>query len=179
MAYDAYVTIVWAVPINQAEKLEHRQVLGSLMGLGLKREVIGDIRYGEIGVYVATTREIASFILNHWDKVGRTSIIVKYPKGELTLQPDQGEVLRITVASSRLDAVLAEGFGISRTQVQQWISQGKVKRNDLVVLKSESEVRIGDLISCRGQGRLNLHETMPTRKERIAWKVTVFKAQRH
>ena len=179
VAEDANVGVVWAVPVNQTVNLEHRQVLGSLLGLGLKREVIGDIRHGQIGVYVATTSEIATFIIKHWEKVGKMNINVKYPDRELTLIPDQGEVLRITVVSSRLDAVIAEGFDVSRTQVQQWISQGKVKRNDLVVLKSETEVRIGDIISCRGQGRLYLRETMPTRKGRIAWKVMVFKAQRY
>ncbi|MHB8124296.1 MAG: YlmH family RNA-binding protein [Desulfitobacteriaceae bacterium] len=179
IADDAKVTVVWVFSVNQAENLEHRQVLGSLIGLGLKREVIGDIRYGQIGVYIATTKEIATFIIGNWERIGKTSINVKYPDGELTLQPDQGEVLRITVVSSRLDAVIAEGFGVSRTLVQKWISQGKVKRNDLVILKSETEVHIGDMISCRGQGRLYLSETMPTRKGRIAWKVTVFKAQRH
>jgi Uncharacterized conserved protein, contains S4-like domain len=179
VAEDAKVTVVWAFPVNQAERLEHRQVLGSLIALGLKREVIGDIRQGQIGVYIAATKEIAAFLINDWNKIGKTSIEVIYPDGELSLQPDQGEVLRITVASPRLDAVLAEGFGVSRTLVQNWISQGKVKRNDLIVLKNETEVHVGDIISCRGQGRLFLSETKPTRKGRIAWKVTVFRAKRH
>lgn len=175
---DAKVKVVWALPVNKAERLEHRQVLGSLISFGLKREVIGDIRHGQIGVYIAVTKEIAAFLINNWSKIGKTCINVIYPGGELSLQPDQGEVLRITVASSRLDAVLAEGFGVSRTLVQNWISQGKVKRNDLIVLKNETEVRVGDTISCRGQGRLSLSETKPTSKGRIAWKVTVFRAKR-
>jgi RNA-binding protein YlmH len=178
VAEDAKVTVVWAFPINQAGKLEHRQVLGSLIGLGLKREVIGDIRQGQIGVYIAATKEIAPFLINNWEEIGKTSIEIIYPDGELSLQPDQGEVLRITVASPRLDAVLAESFGVSRTLAQNWISQEKVKRNDLIVLKNETEVRVGDMISCRGQGRLYLSETKPTRKGRIAWKVTVFRAKR-
>lgn len=178
VAEDAQVTVVWAFSVKQAERPEHRQVLGSLMSMGLKREVIGDIRHGQNGVYVAATKEIAAFLVDNWNGIGKTIIDAVYPDGELRLEPDQGEVLRITVASPRLDAVLAEGFGVSRTLAQNWISQGKVKRNDLAVLKNETEVRIGDTISCRGQGRLNFGEAKPTRKGRIAWKVTVFKAKR-
>ena len=179
VAEDAKVTVVWAFPVNQVERLEHRKVLGSLINLGLKREVIGDIRQGKIGVYVAATKEIAAFLINDWNKTGKTSIEVIYPVEELSLQPDQGEVLRITVASPRIDAVLAEGFGVSRTLAQNWIDQGKIKRNDLIVLKNDTGVRVGDMISCRGQGRLSLGETKPTRKGRIAWNVTVFRAKRH
>jgi RNA-binding protein YlmH len=177
-AEDALVTVVWAFSANQAERLEHRQVLGSLMSMGLKREVIGDIRHGQIGVYVAATREIAVFLINNWNRIGKSFIAALCPDGELRLQPDQGEVLRITVASPRLDAVLAGGFRVSRSLARNWIGQGKVKRNDLPVLKNETEVRTGDTISCRGQGRLSLGEAKPTRKGRITWIVTAFKAKR-
>jgi RNA-binding protein YlmH len=178
-AEDAAVVLVWARPDKQAANPEHRQVLGSLIGLGLRREVIGDIWPGQKGVYAAATKEIAPFLINNWRKIGKTSIVVGYPEGELAIEPDQGEELRITVVSSRLDAVLAEGFGVSRTLAQDWITQKKVKRNDLIVIKNEITVRIGDMISCRGQGRLYCKETMATRKGRTAWKVLVFRSKRH
>ncbi|HWQ89760.1 MAG TPA: YlmH/Sll1252 family protein [Desulfitobacteriaceae bacterium] len=176
---DAEVVLVWIRPDKQAADPEHRQVLGALIGLGLGREVIGDICQGQKGVYVAVTKEIAPFLINNWRKIGKTSIVVSYPEEELALEPDQGEELRITVASSRLDAVIAGGFGVSRTLVQDWIAQKKVKCNDLTILKNEATVRIGDMISCRGQGRLYCKEAMATRKGRTAWKVVVFRAKRH
>jgi RNA-binding protein YlmH len=178
-AEDAEVAIVWARPDKQDVKLEHRQVLGSLLGLGFGREVIGDICQGQKGVYTATTKEIAAYLLNNWQKIGKTSILVSYPEGDLALEPDHGEELRITVVSSRLDAMIAEGFSVSRSLAQEWISQKKVRRNDITILKNDAAVHNGDMISCRGQGRLYFKESMVTRKGRMAWKVTVFRAKRH
>ncbi|MDA8226891.1 MAG: YlmH/Sll1252 family protein [Desulfitobacterium hafniense] len=175
---DAEVEILHIVPVDSTIKLEHRHILGSLIGLGLKREVIGDILPGQTGVYVAITSELAGFLLREWDRVGSDKVRVSIPETELKLLPDEGEERRITVSSSRLDAVAAGGFGISRSSMQELIIQGKVKRNDVVMLKPDLEVHSGDIISCRGQGRLRLLETEGvTRKGRTAWKVRVFKAK--
>lgn len=158
--------------------LEHRQILGSLMSLGLKRELIGDIRQGLQGMVVAVAEEIVSYLLQEWRKAGRIVLDVKRQQGELNLREDPGEEIRLTVASSRIDAVAAAGFKAARSVVQGWINQGKVKRNDLVINKTDLEVKPGDIISCRGQGRLCLLETSETRKGRIAWKVVLYRKQK-
>lgn len=158
--------------------LEHRQILGSLMSLGLKRELIGDIRHSLQGMVVAVVEEIAPYLLQEWRKAGRVVLDVQRQQGELCLHEDPGEELRITVASSRIDAVVASGFKAARGVVQDWINQGKVKRNDLVINKTDLEVKPGDIISCRGHGRLRLLEMNETRKGRIAWKIVIYKTQK-
>lgn len=158
--------------------LEHRQILGSLMSLGLKRELIGDIRHGLQGMVVAVAEEIALYLLQEWRKAGRILLDVQRQQGELNLREDPGEELRITVASSRIDAVVAAGFKAARSVVQEWINQGKVKRNDLIINKTDLEVKPGDIISCRGHGRLRLIETSETRKGRTAWKVVLYRTQK-
>ena len=92
--------------------------------------------------------------------------------------PDSGEERRITVNSSRIDAVIAIAFGVSRTVAQEWIFQGKVRRDGLVVSKPDTEVQPDDMISCRGQGRLKLLQCTQTRKERTAWQIVLFRSQR-
>jgi len=163
---------------NPQGTLEHRQILGSLMGLGLKREVVGDIRPIPQGIGVAVSEEIADYLIREWDKAGREKIRVQRVEGQLELIPDQGEERRITVASSRIDAVAATSFNISRTVFQDLIIQGKVKRNDLVVLKTDAEVQPGDIISCRGYGRIRLVDSSETRKGRIAWNIILYKPQK-
>ncbi|WP_434511524.1 YlmH/Sll1252 family protein [Desulfitobacterium sp. AusDCA] len=158
--------------------LEHRQILGSLMSLGLKRELIGDIRHGLQGMVVAVAEEIAPYLLQEWRKAGKVVLNVQRQQGELYLCEDPGEEIRITVASSRIDAVAAAGFKAARGVVQEWINQGKVKRNDLIINKTDLEVKLGDIISCRGQGRFRLLETSETRKGRIAWKVALYRKQK-
>lgn len=172
------IVILFAQTVNPKGTLEHRQVLGSLIGLGIKREGIGDIFPGQQGMYVAVSNEISNLLLQAWDKAGREKIKVQKVESELNLLSDPGEELRITVASSRLDAVAAKCFNISRTVFQGLITQGKVKRNDFVVLKSDSEVYPGDIISCRGYGRIRLNDWNETRKGRVAWNIILYRTQR-
>lgn len=165
------IRILRATTVDPRGKLEHRQILGSLMGLGLKREVIGDIRSNGQCCFVVVAQEISDYLLNQWDKAGRERIQVQVAEGEFEIPVDQGEERRITAASSRLDAVASSGFNVSRSIFQELIQQGKVKRNDLMVTKPDMDVKPGDLISCRGHGRIRLVDFMETRKGRMAWNI--------
>lgn len=176
---DANISLLWVHPTNSRNQLEHRQILGSLMGLGFRRDVLGDIQAGQNGYYIATTVEIAPFLLDHWTQAGRENIHVSLYEGKPDVCPDSGEERRITVNSSRIDAVIANAFGVSRSEAQAWITQGKLRRDGLVVSKADTEVQPDDLISCRGQGRIKLLKCTQTRKERTAWQIVLFRSQRH
>lgn len=172
------ITLLAVVSTESHAELEHRQILGSLMGLGLKRELIGDIRLGIQGMIVAVVEEIADYLLQEWRKAGRANIRVERIQGELCLREDPGEERRITVASSRIDAITASGFNVARGVVQEWINQGKIKRNDLMISKPDLEAKPGDIISCRGQGRLRFGEVRETRKGRIGWSIIIYRTQK-
>ncbi len=176
---DADVSLLWVRPTDSRVQLEHRQILGSLMGLGFRRDVFGDIQVGQNGVYIATTIEIAPFLLNNWTQAGRENIKVSFLRETPDVLPGLGEKRRITVNKSRLDAVIANAFGVSRSMAQGWISQGRVRREGLVASKPEIEVQPDDVISCRGYGRIKLLECSQTRKERLAWQIVLFRSQRH
>ncbi|HBW34247.1 MAG TPA: hypothetical protein DEF89_02295 [Desulfosporosinus sp.] len=176
---DADIALLWVRSLDSRAQLEHRQILGSLMALGFKRDVLGDIQAGLGGFYVASTTEIAPFIINQWTQAGREKIEVSLFSEKPIVNADQGEERRITVSSSRLDAVVANAFGTSRTAAQEWITQGKVRRDGVVVSKAETEVQPDNLISCRGYGRIKLLECSQTRKDRTAWQIVLFRSQRH
>lgn len=176
---DADISLLWVRPTNSRVQLEHRQILGSLMGLGLRRDVFGDIRAGRSGFYIAATLEVAPFLLNHWTKAGRERIEVSLCEEKPDLLPDLGQERRITVNSSRLDGIIANAFGVSRSVAQEWIAQGKVRKEGLVVFKADAEVRTDNMISCRGYGRIKLLEQFRTGKDRIAWQIVLFRSQRH
>lgn len=172
---DADVSLLWVRPVNSRVQLEHRQILGSLMALGFKRDVLGDIQPGLGGFYIASTAEIARFIINQWTQAGREKIEVSLFTEKPTVNADQGEERRITVNSSRIDAVIANVWGVSRSVAQEWITQGKVRRDGVVVNKAETEVQPDDLISCRGYGRIKCLECSQTRKDRTAWQIVLFR----
>lgn len=176
---DANISLLWVRPADPRAQLEHRQILGSLMGLGFRRNVLGDIQAGQKDQYIATSAEIAPFLLDHWTQAGREKIIVSLYGGKPDVCPDLGEERRITVSSSRLDAVIANAFGVSRSVAQEWITQGKLRKDGLVVSKADTEVQPDDMISCRGQGRIKLLQCTQTRKDRAAWQIVLFRSQRH
>lgn len=176
---DADVSLLWVRPVDSRVQLEHRQILGSLMALGFKRDVLGDIQAGQGGFYLASTAEIAPFIMNHWTQAGREKIEVSLFSEKPVVNTDQGVECRITVNSSRIDAVIANVFRVSRSVAQEWITQGKVRRDGVVVSKAEAEVQSDDTISCRGYGRIKLLESSQTRKDKTAWQIVLFQSLRH
>lgn len=171
----ADITLLMVSPVDSKVRLGHRQMLGSLMGLGLKRDVIGDIREGRSCFYVAVTSEIAPFLIQNWNQAGRDRIETAVCRGEPDLLADQGEEKNLILSSPRLDAALAGGFNLARAEAQALIQAGVVRRNDLTVLKNDAEINPGDVISCRGYGRIKIMEAAgSTRKGRLIYKALIY-----
>ena len=150
-------------------KLTHRDFLGSILGLGLDREKVGDLLVGEGSCDVLTLEDVADFLLLHLDQAGRVKLKVRaIPLEELSPPPVQVKAVRDTVSSLRLDAVSASGFSLSRGKAADLISSGKVQLNHQECLKPDRPVAEGDVISCRGLGKCVVKEVGgPSKKGRI------------
>lgn len=139
--------------------LTHRDVLGSLMAQGVRREVLGDLLVGENGCDVIALRECIPFLRDNWLSAGRTGL---HPQeialSELRVPAADGKMVRDTVASLRLDAVLGSGFSLSRGRASELIAAGRVSLNGCECLKPDRQLAEGDILSVRGQGRLILRE---------------------
>lgn len=143
-----------SVSVPEMATLSHRDYLGSLMGLGLTREKIGDILLAEHGAQVITLRETLPVLLSQWDKVGRYPVTLSpIPLSELTPAAGETKRVRATVSSPRLDAVLAAGFSIPRSRAADLIRAGRVMVNHRPCEKSDKTVGEGDVLTCRGLGR--------------------------
>ncbi|MBE6990817.1 MAG: hypothetical protein E7426_08785 [Ruminococcaceae bacterium] len=153
----------------EAGKLTHRDFLGSLMGLGLTRETIGDILVGENEAHVLTVDTAADHLLREWTAAGRTPLQVQeIGLTELTVPRQQVKELRDTVSSLRLDSVLAVGFSTARGRAAEAVEAGRVQLNWTVCLKPDRLLREGDVISVRGLGKCRLAAVGgTTRKGRI------------
>lgn len=138
----------------------HRDVLGALMGLGLTREKLGDILFPENGrCQVAVLREALPILLSQWEGAGRWKISVgEIPVGELRPAQAAVKTIRDTVATPRLDAVLAAGFSLSRSKAAGYVSAGKVAVNHRECLKGDHQVEEGDVLTCRGLGKCVVKE---------------------
>lgn len=133
----------------------HRDILGSLMGLGLTREKLGDILLPEENrCQVVVMRETASILLSQWESAGRWKVSLKeIPLAELEPKAAQVKTIRDTVATPRLDAVLASAFSLSRSKAAAYISASKVAINHRECLKGDKQVEEGDVLTCRGLGK--------------------------
>ena len=151
--------------VSGMASLTHRDYLGSLMGLGLTREKIGDILITETGAQVLVLRETLPILLAQWEKAGRYPVKLReIPLSDLS--PARGEVKKIrdTVATLRLDAVLASGFSISRSRAADLIRGGRVMVNHRPCEKADKILEEGDTLSCRGLGKCVLTEVGGTSK---------------
>lgn len=151
------------------EKLTHRDFLGSLMGLGLVREKIGDLLVCGDGCDVIVLDSVAEFLLQNWNTAGRARITVTAIGAEnLHIPQAQRQEIRDTVATARLDAVASTGFRLSRGKAAALIESGRVQVNWRECTKPDKLLAAGDTVTARGFGKFQLTEVgAPTKKGRI------------
>ena len=147
--------------------LTHRDFLGSLLGLGLRREKIGDILVTDDGrAQVVLHPEILNFILVNWQTASKYTINVRaITPAELTPGTGRSRSIRTTVASLRLDAVASSGFGLSRSKLTPAIRAGHVKLNWQSVKNASAAVKEGDIISVAGRGRVEVEQILGESKK--------------
>ncbi|HAA34452.1 MAG TPA: RNA-binding protein [Firmicutes bacterium] len=142
--------------------LTHRDFLGALMGLGIKREMVGDIIYrGGEKAFIFLVKDLLPFVKANLQSAGRYALEVEEIEPEaLTSEfaPRRVKEIRGTVASMRLDAVAGLGFGISRSKIAPLIKGEQVKVNYQLVKQPSRPVKEGDVISMAGRGRIEVVE---------------------
>lgn len=142
---------------HPADTLTHRDYLGALMGLQVKRECIGDILMHDEGADLVVLRDVVDFLLLHFERAGRKRLtLAEIPHEALRVQQETGEEKEGSVASLRLDAVVAMVFGLSRAGAQEQIAKGQVFVNFLSCQRPEKEVGADDRVTLRGMGRAHI-----------------------
>lgn len=70
--------------------------------------------------------------------------------------------------SMRLDSIVAQSIGLSRTKTSEVISQGRVFVNAQNCLNNSKNLKVGDFFTIRGKGRFLIKEQKGnTRKNKI------------
>ncbi len=174
---EAAFTAVW-VEIRWAAKfahVEHRDLLGSLMALGMDRGFFGDLIALEDHAYLLALPEVAARLPVEWDKAGNVPIKVKMMEDAPVIEPPKGDMLRDTVASLRLDCILSAGMKTSRSRAAEIIRTGAVAVDHMPEERTDRVLTAGDLLSIRGFGRIRLIEVgSPTRKDRLPVLLEIF-----
>ncbi|HWQ51058.1 MAG TPA: YlmH/Sll1252 family protein [Terriglobales bacterium] len=150
-----------------AGDVSHRDFLGALMGLGLRRETMGDIvPVGKTG-YLFCLESVADFIVSELKEVGRTRVKVtrgELPEGAAALP----EAVSVVVSSLRLDGLVAAVFDLSRAQSAELFARERVLLGGVPAKGPAQEAKAGDIVSVRGFGRFRFDgEERETRKGRL------------
>lgn len=174
---EADFTAVWA-EIRWAAKFahaDHRDLLGSLMALGMDRAFFGDLIALEDRAYLLCLPEAAARLPVEWDKAGSVPIRVKLLDEPPVIAPPAGQLFRDTVASLRLDCILSAGMKTSRSRAAEIIRTGAVSVDHMPEERTDRLLEAGQLLSVRGFGRIRLLDVgSPTRKDRLPVQLEVF-----
>lgn len=148
--------------------IQHRDVLGSLMALGMDREKFGDVFISHGAAYAIMHKDIATYVLSAIEKIGNTTVSAKLLEEIPTITTTTGESIRCTVASVRLDALLGAVFKLSRSRAQELVASGKVQVDYCITMRPDAIIKENMTISVRGLGRCKLVEISgKTKKDRI------------
>lgn len=157
--------------------LGHRDYLGALMGLGIKREMTGDIIVNENGCKMAVLARIAPFIAENLGKAGRGTLKAKIIPSSQAREGAKAVGIpdSFTVSSMRLDSVVKNAFRISRGDASAAIESGVVFVNDIECTKPDKKIAEGDKVVFRRKGRIIINDcSSVSKKGRVIVEITRF-----
>lgn len=162
---------------SKFSELDHGDFLGAILGLGIKRDKVGDLHPSDQACHCLIAEEIVDYIDTHLRQVHRVNVLTEilpltsFEPTETTFQE-----VTFTVASLRLDAVVGDVFKLSRAKTLQPIQAGRCKLNWKVEENPASELQEGDIVSMKGFGRFKvLAVEGASKKGRIRVKAGIFR----
>lgn len=172
--YSIFPIVPITFTYRKSDTLSHRDFLGSLMALNIKREVVGDILVGEGVAVVFLSSAIAPMVLSEIKKIGKVGVKLTEGVPEVLPIREEFEEISGTVSSLRLDCVVGFITNLSREKSANLIKLKKVSINHFECDSVSKLVTQGDIISIRGVGRFVFSAVLGvTKKERL--KITVLK----
>ncbi|SCG83526.1 putative RNA-binding protein ylmH [Proteiniborus sp. DW1] len=158
-------------------ELTHRDYLGAIMSLGIKREKIGDILIHKDYGNIITFKEIADYIKFNLDMINREPVVITEVESfELEEAQDDFIEKSLTLSSFRLDVFVSAICNLSREKSSSLIKNGYVKVNWQTIDLISKEVHENDMISIRGFGRTKVSMILgKTRKDRYKVVVKIIK----
>ena len=142
---------------HSGKRLKHQQVLGSILGLGVDRNQIGDLYPHAAGCDLVVAEEMSDYIQFHLERVGREKVRVEeISRDQLIREEPVIQIRKVLLSSLRLDTVVSGGFQVSRKKAANFIRTEKCSVNWKIEDNPSAQVEEGSLLSLRGHGRIRL-----------------------
>lgn len=159
-----------------ADKLSHRDFLGSLMNLGIDRSTLGDILVGEKEGYLYCLDSIADFICENLTKIRHTNVHCQVVKDVAKIPKEEPVEQKIQVASERLDGVIAKVYQMSRGDALEQFRAKRVFVNGRLCENNSKTLKPGDVVNVRGNGKFVYDGLLSeTKKGKLNITVKVYK----
>ena len=149
-----------SLPEEEKGKYTHRNYLGGIVKLGLKREKVGDILVSDDGADIVVVDDFAEILKQELPNLTR------FEKSEITIEEIKNirkkeiklEEIKIIVPSLRLDNIVSDLAKTSRNKAAQIINQERVFVNGQNETKLSKQIKLQDIITIRGKGRFVVKE---------------------
>ena len=152
------------LPEEEKGKYVHRNYLGGIIKLGIKREKVGDILVFEDGADIVVKEETAQILANELQTLTRFSNSILQVKeiSEIRKPEIKKEEINIIVPSLRLDNIVSDLARTSRNKAVQILNQERVFVNGQNETKPSKNIKVNDIITIRGKGRFVIKEIVGT-----------------
>ncbi len=152
---------------RREDALTHRDFLGCVMALQVKRETVGDILVQQGNAVLFATDKIEPLLMQELQKIGRVGVKLQRGITVPISHQQQYEYLSGTVASMRLDCVVSLMTGKSREKSCDLIKAGYVQLNYQEMQDNSAAVLQDDILSVRGYGKAKVGaDIQKTKKDR-------------
>lgn len=137
----------------------HKDVLGTLMSLGVSRKAIGDIVIRDGKCYIAVKNSLSNYLIAEFREIRRHEITLKQVDGtNISATKLKVTYKTVVVPSLRLDAIVASVYNIKRNIAVNMIKKGLVKVDYRQTFDVDKKIELPALISVRGYGRVYIDE---------------------
>lgn len=144
---------------RRVAELDHGDYLGALLGVGIKRDLIGDLHVSETGCHALVVEGIGDFLIGHMKQAHRIDVSVSVrPLSDLRVVAAKLEEQVLSVASMRLDGIASDVFRLSRAKIVDPIRAGKCRVNWKAEEDPSQPLKAGDVVSMKGLGRFKVVE---------------------
>lgn len=158
-----------------ADVLTHRDYLGALMHLGIKREMFGDILTDGMDGYIFILNGVVSSVREELTKIKHTTVECEILKPKDCPFKPRFEEKNINVSSDRIDCILAEVFHLSRRDAQVLIASDSIFVNGMSMMNNAHILKENDRVSIKGHGKfIYLGQSKVTKKGRLFVKIKIY-----
>lgn len=160
------LTILFSLKYNtKFTSITHPDVLGSLMSLGIKRNMIGDILVIDNIIYFEIAKSLERNIIDNLLKIKKTKVLLDIISDDIEKKQEY-LISNVQVRSFRLDSIVSSITKLSRQEVKNQITSGNVKLNQIIMYNFSKEINDEDVVSIKRFGRykIELNKNKQTKK---------------